>query len=407
MFAFVAPVEDKRIRGSRAGPDARGRARRLVVTGGILAFASSAAGQGPRVLSPGLTLRHSFTHVTAIRELSDGSTLVADAGDHQLYAVRWKDGEVTTVGRTGNGPGEYRSLSELVPLCDDSTLVPDGSLRRILVMSGTRIVATGPANEPFLREFGMSFSGSDTHCSVLRVVGSSRRFGPAPSIADSALAIVRSRSSSRVDTVARLRGGGARPQMIGNGEGSGTRRVEIAFNPLRVAEQALLFPDGWIALARLHPYRVDWRSPDGRVTSGRTLVQDTVPIDEHTKRRAIKELLGPAGASVPTSAFKDWPSSLPAFDRASLFAAPDGSLLIHRLVPSASHNNMYDVVDRKGVRLTNLVLASDSRIVGTGLRTVYTIAVDRDGLEHLNRHAWPPVLQSDSSGRTPFAKRKR
>src|SRR5207244_2243808 len=40
------------------------------------------------------------------------------------------------------------------------------------------------------------------------------------------------------------------------------------FNPLAVGEKFLLFADGSLAIARLDPYRVDWRSPNGKWTFG-------------------------------------------------------------------------------------------------------------------------------------------
>ncbi len=159
-------------------------------------------------------------------------------------------------------------------------------------------------------------------------------------------------------------------------------------NPLRVAEQALLFRDGWIAIARLDPYGVEWRSPDGRPMRAAPIVVPQVRMDESIKRAAIIESLGVASSDVSTSSFRDWPDEVPPFTRSALVAAPDGALLVERQHIPGADGAHYDVVDRRGVRTASLELAPTEHLVGSGAHVVYVVRTNDDGIERLRRVPW-------------------
>src|SRR5215213_3666149 len=97
--------------------------------------------QAPRVLDkPQAEVPEPFTNVGSVRELSDGRVIVIDNGDRAVYAVDFKAGTSTQVGRPGAGPNEYRTPGVLLALAADTTLVTDGGNRRMLVI--------GPTAEP-------------------------------------------------------------------------------------------------------------------------------------------------------------------------------------------------------------------------------------------------------------------
>jgi hypothetical protein len=158
----------------------------------------------------------------------------------------------------------------------------------------------------------------------------------------------------------------------------GIRRI-----PLNAQEHAELFPDGWLAAARLEPYRVDWRSPDGQWIRGAPLPFRAVPMTDREKRAYAERNSWATDAT-------DWPEVLPPFDRTPppLLTAPDGLLLIHRLPTADQRDTRYDVVDRHGVLLGQLVMAPNQRLLGFGARSVYVITIDDDGIQRLSRHAW-------------------
>jgi hypothetical protein len=86
----------------------------------------------------------------------------------------------------------------------------------------------------------------------------------------------------------------------------------------------------------------------------------------------------------------DWPDRLPPFDTpTSIFASPDGLLVLKRLGSASERDTHYDVIDRTGVRRSQLVLRPNEHIVGFGATSVYVIETDDDGIQRLRRHPWP------------------
>ena len=77
--------------------------------------------------------------------------------------------------------------------------------------------------------------------------------------------------------------------------------------PLAGGEEPILFPDGWVAIARIDPYRVDWRSPDGQWTHGAPLPFTTVRLDAREREAFARSHRWARG--LPT-----WPETAPAFD---------------------------------------------------------------------------------------------
>ena len=74
-----------------------------------------------------------LTRVHAILPRADGAVIVVDRGANSLLMV--KDGSVTTLGREGSGPGEYRDLVAAVILPADTIAVLDGILRRVTLLA--------------------------------------------------------------------------------------------------------------------------------------------------------------------------------------------------------------------------------------------------------------------------------
>jgi hypothetical protein len=99
--------------------------------------------------------------VTAVRQLDDGR-LVTTLDDDK--SVRWFDGdgrEIRRVGRPGEGPGEFRSVT-LVGLIGDSLLMWDGQLDRATVLApdGATVRTFTPAFADTGVAYGMAVSGA-------------------------------------------------------------------------------------------------------------------------------------------------------------------------------------------------------------------------------------------------------
>jgi hypothetical protein len=168
--------------------------------------------------------------------------------------------------------------------------------------------------------------------------------------------------------------------------------VSVIVNPLAVGEQVVLFPDGWVAIARLDPYRVDWISNDGRQIQGPELPHARVHVDDSVKRWVLEERARQTGQpaarpeGVPDD---DWPATIPPFLNNAILPAPDGALWILRAATKPNAATIYDVADRRGRVVHRVTLAPNERVVGFGQGAVYSVVVDDDGIQRLRRHALP------------------
>ena len=168
----------------------------------------------------------------------------------------------------------------------------------------------------------------------------------------------------------------------------------IYHNPLAAEDQVLMFLDGWIALVRAHPYRVDWHTPNGRWIRGTSLSADSIQVDRREKCFHWARWLGTRPCD--PSAFPDWPKVLPPFLpggypewTAAVFATADGSVAIRRSPSSESRYTRYDVVDRRGDLVTTVMLDTNQSIIGFGDASVYVTTRDEYDLLTLTRHPWP------------------
>jgi hypothetical protein len=234
----------------------------------------------------------------------------------------------------------------------------DALAGRWLFFDGGRVVQTRTVADSIVRALGgASPNGVDTLGHILLVEGEVT--------ADSANLVLFSWNTGTRRTVARLKS--APPS-------------ESTPPLLQVYEKAWLTRDGWIAIARMDPYRVDWRTPEGRWINGRAL-----PVPSETLERGDRELIDPAGRSRNAL----WPTRLPPLPRGwTLLPSPDGRVLIRRMTSVRHPYPRYDVVNRQGELETQIRLDENEYILGFGNGTIYAVAQDALGLQYLRRHRW-------------------
>lgn len=360
--------------------------------------------QVPLVQLPPATAEASvqFTHVRAVRELSDGRLILDDMTERRLLVLDWTSTEPTPIGRIGDGPKEWRGLGPLYPLAGDSTLFVDSYYQRwkVIVDGTLEEVEGGPEQR------GTRLLGADVRGNVLGVRGLSyarpetwrqgqtfyRTRSAGASGADSLALVLAGLNSPRWDTIARLRGPGPQPsRQLPNKPG-----YVIDGLPLASHDRAILFPDGWIAVVYVSPYRVDWRTPDGSWRRGRPLPFESVVVTDDIKCRSIEPWLPKhMDWACDPDFFTDWPRTVPPFaiERRlpELFGAPDGSVVVPRLVldPGISRTHRYDIIDRSGELIGVLMLSPAQRLIGFGADSAFTLTTDNLGLQTLARHPWP------------------
>jgi hypothetical protein len=165
-------------------------------------------------------------------------------------------------------------------------------------------------------------------------------------------------------------------------------------NPLTSLEQAALSLDGWIAVARLNPYRIDWRRPDGQWVRGAPIETTAVAVSEREKCFALRRWLG-SGAPCDPSSVQGWPTHLPPFLKPASTGGPpivfidfSGNAVIARAPSADLPLARYDLVDRGGKRVGVMSLSGSRSIVGFGRGHVFVAATDADGLQTIERYSW-------------------
>lgn len=115
--------------------------------------------EGPQLDVGGeaVTDEYALFRVGAAARLGDDRFVVANGGSSDLRFYDLAGRHVATIGREGEGPGEFRNIGLLLPGPADSLTVYDGALRRFSVIS---------PNPAFAREFRFSDVAS-----VSRVIG--------------------------------------------------------------------------------------------------------------------------------------------------------------------------------------------------------------------------------------------
>lgn len=338
----------------------------------LLAFAAtSLGGQQPPVthLSPAngwltkpfraRSLNQTLDPPRQLRELSDGRVLMG--GDGPLFVGDFSTGEVREL--TGV------RADWVQPLPGDSSIV--GSTGWTFLV-GERTIGGLPRDNAVVQLVGGGWGqpphGVDDRGFALAVT-------PQKRLGDSVDAILVARATGDRDVVARLL--------------PPAPRTPGVFRPVcDVYERALLTPDGWVAVVRLNPYRVDWRSPDGQWTRGAPIPTPTVRMTEGD-RQVYLEWRARERPPEPRDSVYSWPETVcPWVGGYAPIAMPDGKLLVYRVPTSQAPATRYDVVNRRGEVERQLAMPASDAILGFGRKSVFVVRTDGQ-TQKIQRHPWP------------------
>jgi hypothetical protein len=365
----------------------------------IVLLPLATAAQTPRRVTLGpatATLSEDFSQIASMRELSDGRVLVTDFRDQRVAVGDFRSNSAKTIGRRGDGPGEYVLVNRLLPFNGDTTLMAFEGARRWTVITPDLKFSTIPPDSRVVEMFGHGLVvGGDrrgyllTQGNPLRKQGIERDTSPLLLLAP---------KSAKFDTIGRTDGGEAPHQPP-----PGPEKVSA----YQQYDNKAMGADGWIVVVRHNPYRVEWRSPDGRWRVGPVVDEPPVPVtgaekqaffDRRAKARAnaaTKVITVPGvvktnpGVDVPEPEFI-FPEVIPPFAAGfPPLISPHGEVLVRRNRTAASTGPLFDVFDRRGVRVYQLATAANQRPIAFGASCLYVVTTDDDGIERLSRHAWP------------------
>ncbi len=362
--------------------------------------------QQPRELQlgrPTATFPGEFSLINGLRELRDGSVLVADPTDAKLRELDPALKTATMVGTIGSGPGEYRQPDAVWPLPGDSTLLVD--------LGNNRLVRVGPdlgfgTYSPIMAQSG---PGNFQMMMVGGVDAGGRlyfRGMPTPGGGNDSLPVNRARTDgSDVQVVARLKGPDTRTTTSGgaNNRSQSTRQV-----PLSPTDGWAVSPSGLVYVVRAGDYHVDVVTPTGRVIHGAPVAYTPVKITDAEKQEFVAESQRQGGLSIGVSnengqvSFQmgraaprandfdnlPWPDVKPPFDAGDLWVDSLERLWVRREEPAGAPVR-YDIFTPDGARAATVTVSGNRRVVGMGRQTVYLARFDDSDLQYLERYDLP------------------
>jgi hypothetical protein len=363
----------------------------------LMVVAGSAGAQNPprTVLSkPDASFPEPFSNVAGLRELSDGRVMLSDRLEQAVSILSLASGDITPVGRQGQGPGEYTMPGALFAWPGDSSLLFDlGGFRGLAIAPtgavGRTITLQSPGGLPIMPQ-GVDQQGRIYARPPALFQGSDSR--------PDSVAIVRFATGGPTDTIAWMKTVGAGGSVVAFQSTGGGGAPSVRMTPYAPEDGWAVAPDGRIALVRAGEYRVEWIAPDGRRTVGPRLSYTPIKIGKAEKEEwadqmggAVMMMRTPQGSRTmrpprPNIDEQTWPDAKPPFVANGIRVSPEGELWIPVSQPAGTKTALYDIVDARGQRVRQVVLPEGRRLVGLGKGTLYAVRRDADDLEWLERY---------------------
>jgi hypothetical protein len=327
--------------------------------GMVLPSAIAAQQPAPAPLRPANgTVTAAFTNVTSMHELSDGRVFMSD-----LTAGMIGTGNFTTAKFE---PSQGATPGPLTPLAGDTTLNAGATRAGWVFFLKGRPIGMLAADNPVAMA-ARSIRGADSLGHVLASARSAVH-------QDSVRVVLVTRITAEQDTVVSIWQG---PDV------SYENRPVYA-----IYERALLTLDGWIAVTRIAPYRVDWRTPDGHWILGAPMPYTETKLDDREKRVVMQQRAMGGRPEAPETV-TNWPATVAPWTSVRDLASPDGKLLVLRTRSADFPDTRYDVINRRGELEGQITMPANERIVGFGTKSVYVTVTAKDGIQSVQRHPWP------------------
>jgi len=382
----------------------------VILTGlPVLLLATAASGQQVpelRLTKADARFPHEFSTISGLRELPDGRVLVTDGIDETLLRLDLKAGKADTIGRNGQGPGEYKAPDMLFAAPGGGTMLVDlGNVRLSFFDAALKYKESSPISrgEPgrgmtMVVPQGVDDQGRIYFQGVMRDPGAGR--------ADSGVVLRYDRTREAIDTVAKVKLGEVKVTTSGS---ANNRSVNMSPIPMSPEDQWGVGPGGTIALARAADYHLEWLAPGGTTVRGPAVPWKPVPIREADKKEWVGEMSNGLAIMVTNDNGRmsvrmgrggpmlggrdrdqeerikslDWPATKPAFR--SVRVSLEGDAWVERYVAAGAARE-FDVFGPDAKLKRRVVLPINRRLVGFGKGVVYLRHTTEDELQYLERY---------------------
>jgi hypothetical protein len=369
----------------------------------LVLSARAMSGQSAREFSLGVrngAIAEEFSDAVGMIELRDGRAVVTDRRETAAWIVDFRTGERKRLGSNGAGPNEYMVPFGPFPWRGDTSLIYDGSGRRVIrVAPNGTLAGTIPLPTPRgdgVRSYGV-LRGFDTlgrvywDAPIIQVQPTIKRLMKAQ--------------------IVRWTPGTDSAQVVHEFTDHAEFEDRFRFSPMRQTDAWVVASDGRIGVLSAAEYRLRWYRDGKLVETGPAIPYTPVPVTA-AEREAFweKKAQEPAsgvsvnGGPVATRSMSldrvktSWPDSIfpkvmPPFELNGAQMRPNGTIWVTRTQPAREKSGRIDILDTHGALTAILRLPPKARLFGIGAESVYLLATDDDGLQTLERYALPPELK--------------
>ena len=289
-----------------------------------------------------------FTNVSGVRSLSDGSVLVNDVPNRRVLLFNPQLSTFTVVadstsatdnaygGRTGSLVAYRGDSSIFIDPASVSMLVidPAGKVARVMAIpraEDAMILGSGLGNPVFDGSgrliyragagFGMRSVGAGGNVRITQGPPGGAAGGRPPAMAppeipDSAFVVSVDLATRKVDTLGYIRTPKTKFEI--NHDANGGMRMQSMINPLPVVDDWSVLPDGSIAFVRGKDYHIDWVTRDGARTSSSKIPFNWQRLTEEDKVEFLDSLKAARARLGPNAPVPGAPGSAPGAQAAQV-----------------------------------------------------------------------------------------
>jgi hypothetical protein len=347
----------------------------------LIAITACRPAESQSVLTLESKLPATFAMLSNVVELKDGRLVFADTRNKLFLRADLKNGKVDTLGTrvdsvAPNGPvSHYKFPGWVAHLKGDTlALIDFSALRTTLWNEAGRPLGVLPikpvaGTTPVLMYDTL---GRGYKVDYQAVLGGGE---PGRSLRPDSIPVLRiALPGGAVDTVALL----ASPEY---GDATFGEQVQQAAKVFAPQDFFGVLPDGTAWVARGRENRVDWRSPNGTWTRGKSHPYTKIPVTQADKDRVLAQVREHGkqfGMPQDLRVIYPFADSKPPFDLA--LGRPNGEVWLQRPRKQEDSSLVYDVFDRKGTWRREVAFPQDASLAGFGPEgAVYASIKNGDG----------------------------
>lgn len=370
----------------------------------VLASPSLRAQTSPAQFTLGSALSRidrGFSQVTGGAELRDGRLIIADATEQAVFVLDFARGAATALGRTGPGPNECGRPFTVLRAPGDTLVIASPGGRFLRVDPAGKILGPVPFPGELLAA-GMS---------IPRAIDAAGRYYWASDflVADPQ----RGSRRNRTPSVRRWTPGQDSTELVATYSDHGADVTQHRRYPYPERDGWVVAPDGRVGVVVAADYHVVWVRDRRVLAAGQPIPFQRIAIGR-AEREAYRELQARTPAAAVrvidpdgnareqeaarrrvAQAYPDelFPKALPPFEATGVWLSPRGDVWVSRSRALEDSVPVVDVIDPAGARRGSLHLPIGRRVLALEREFIYLVHTDDDGLQWVERYAWPAGLR--------------